>query len=152
MRAEICIESGITSAVKPKDGYVGFIMRQNGQEKVVLGTVKAANDKYSNLLCLKNALSRILPQCEEILIHTSSDYIYFNLISTNLLQWESNSWKTSKGEDIRYKEDWKIVARCLKGKKMRIKLHENYKGKEKLRYAIREKMKKSKIAPVQANG
>lgn len=152
MRVEICIESGITSAVKPKDGYVGFIMRQNGQEKVVIGTVKASNDKYSNLLCLKNALTRILPQCDEILIHTSSDYIYFNLISTNLLQWESNSWKTSKGEDIRYKEDWKTVADCLKGKKMTIKLHENYKGKDYLKRAIREKTKNMKIAPVQANG
>ena len=152
MKAEICIESGITSAVKPKDGYGGFIIRQDGQEKVVIGTISQANDKYSNLRVLKNALMRISPQCDEILIHTSSDYIYFNLISTNLLQWEKNSWKTSKGEDIRYKDDWKIVAECLKGKKMSIKLYENYKGKDYLKRAIREKMKKSKIAPVQANG
>lgn len=152
MKAEICIESGITSAVKPKDGYGGFIIRQDGQEKVVIGTISQANDKYSNLRVLKNALMRISPQCDEVLIHTSSDYIYFNLISTNLLQWEKNSWKTSKGEDIRYKDDWKIVAGCLKGKKMSIKLYENYKGKDYLKRAIREKMKKSKIAPVQANG
>ena len=152
MRAEVCIESGITSAVKPKDGYGGFIIRQDGQEKVVIGTISQANDKYSNLRVLKNALTRILPQCDEVLIHTSSDYIYFNLISTNLLQWESNSWKTSKGVDIQYKEDWKIVADCLRGKKLYIKLHEEYKGKEYLRSAIKEKMKKAKIAPVQADG
>lgn len=152
MRVEICIESGITSVAKPKDGYVGFIMRQNRQEKVVIGTVKAVNDKYSHLLCLKNALTRISTVYDEILIHTSSEFMYFNLVSTNFTIWEQNSWKNSKGEKINHAEDWKIVADCLKGKKMTIKLNENYKGKDYLKRAIREKTKNMKIAPVQANG
>ena len=152
MIAEICIESGITSAVKPKDGYGGFIVRQDGQEIVKIGTIRQANDKYSHLLCLKNALLEINTKCDAILIHTSLPYIYFNLVSTNFTKWERNSWKNAKGEDIPYKKEWQIVADCLKGKKMRVELNREYKNKSDLRSAIREKMKKSKIAPVQANG
>lgn len=142
MMAEVCIESGILSAAKPKDGFGGFILRQNGQEIPKIGPIKQANDKYSNLLILKMALQMISPQCDEILIHTSSDYIYFNLVSVNLIQWEKNHWKKSNGEEIKYKNEWQIVASCLKGKKMRVKLNANYKGKAELKAAIKAKMKK----------
>lgn len=146
MMVEICIESGITSVAKPKDGYVGYIIRSGNVEKTILGSVKQVTDKHSQILCLKSALARINIKCDAILIHTSSDYMYFNLISTNFIKWETNSWKKSNGEPVQYADDWKQVAEILKGRKMMVKLNESYKGKERLKRAIREK---GKIAPVQ---
>ena len=141
MKVDICIESGITSVAKPKDGYVGFILRSGTYQKMIVGPIKNVTDKHSHVICLKNALSRINIKCDAVLIHTSCEYMYFNLISTNFIKWESNSWKKQNGEPIQYAEDWKSIANALKGKKMMVKLNESYAGKEDLKKAIREKMK-----------
>lgn len=113
-----------------KDGaYAAEIeyIRKNGESETreICGEEKNTTYNRTTLLAIVTALKRFNRSCE-IEIVTSNGFIKNTVECGNLLKWQENEWKTSKGEDIKNKELWQEFAQESKKHKIAVKLWKNH--------------------------
>lgn len=121
MTVNVYIESSIKGPRK-KNGVVGFVLQAGDTDvtKTLFGTVQDATANYSNLICLKQALSRILPSTESIIIHTSSGYVNLSVLATKKNQ---RSCDVATRE-IKYAAEWQEIANLLGDREVEVKLNQ----------------------------
>lgn len=71
----------------------------------------------SVLLALLKSLNR-LNASSDLTIHTDSYYLITNIEQGHLERWSKNGFLNIKGEPIKNQNEWKEVARLLKGHKV----------------------------------
>jgi ribonuclease HI len=116
----------IESSLKwPKhgDGIVGLIFTDAEDEfsKTLFGKVQNATEYQSILIGIKTALSYV-GSFELVHLHISCSSVANNF--RNLPSWEANGFKNSKGESIKYTEEWQAIASEMKNKKIEVHLNE----------------------------
>ena len=116
----IYIESSI-SWPKKGDCIVGIIFADNDDEhtKTIFGQVKNASANLATLIAVKKSLY----YCDffhTINFHLSNSYVASSF--DRLAAWELKDYKTSRGEDIKYLEEWKSISEMIKGKEINIYL------------------------------
>ncbi len=118
----IYIESSIKGA-KRKNGIVGIVLQAGNDDaatKSIFGIVKDVTAYEAILICLSRALGYIKQGCGKIYIHTDSGYVYQNCSTTRQIQWLESGFKTSKGEEVKYKAQWQAIYRGLSGKEFEV--------------------------------
>ena len=120
--AHVYIETSIRWP-RSGDGIVGIIFTNSddSDSKNIFGKVQNASEHSSLLYGLDKALS-YLTKYQVIHVHTSSGYLAgcFSWLD----KWEEASWKTSKGEAVKYADIWQSIASKTKGKQLKVHLNE----------------------------
>ena len=115
MDIDIYIYSSIHGST-PKSGKCMYILEHmtscgRAQRGDTL-QVENMNQYQSELYALGQGLKRLNRPCR-ITIHTFSRTLMSALKNGWYRTWEANGYKTKRGEDIMYPEEWKTVCRYL---------------------------------------
>ncbi len=115
MKVNIYIESSIRAPARKQDGVVGFVLQAGDTDntKTVFGAVTDVTKNYADLLCLKNALSRLNPHADSLLIHTSSIYVNQSLLAMSENSGFEGFEKTKDGKPRKHIDEWREVYKVL---------------------------------------
>lgn len=108
-------------------GYYGYIMtvdiggKTYGKESGPLWTEGTQNE--AELQALLEALDK-MTKPSEITVHTDSQYLYGNY--SNLDQWKTNNFMTSKGQQVRHAELWRGISAKAEYHRVSLELNEKY--------------------------
>lgn len=128
-KATIYTETTIKGPSVKRGSYAAEIeyIRKNGEPETreILGEEESTTYNRTTLLAITNALKRFNRPCE-IEIVTSNSFIKNTVESGNLLKWQEDKWKTSKGEDVKNKELWQEFLQETKKHKITVTLWKNH--------------------------
>ena len=116
MRVDIFIKSSFKSPRK-STGKVIYVLRikKGGEEKTIVKTytLRDATPDMADRRTLIVALRHLIPEGGQAIHSKYEPHIYLDrpTVKTAVTQWSEgwikNGWKTSKGEPVRYGDEWK---------------------------------------------
>lgn len=113
-----------TSLKWPKqgDGIVGLIFTDADDEfsKTLFGKVQNASEYQAVLIGIKNALQYV-KTFDVINLHLSNSSAANNF--KYLASWEADGFLNSKGDPIKFQEEWQEIAKLSRGKEVKIHLN-----------------------------
>ncbi len=118
MKAEIYIESSI-KGTRRQDGVTGYVIEAQTSKGPATVTqfiqVENATKNLSDLLGLKNALSRIKTG-SELVICIDNTYVQSAIENGWLEWWKEDGWVTAKGKSVANKDVWADILSALGGR------------------------------------
>lgn len=144
MKVNIYIASSIRG-LRRTNGVVGYVIEADTSKGAAtltqFGSVKDVTENQSELIALKNALTRIKPECE-ITLWTENQYIRSAFLQGWLKGWQSTGWKNSKGKPVANEKEWREVAESLSGTSPEVMLGQDHVYKNYLTREVERRAKK----------
>lgn len=97
----------------PGPGGWGALMRYDGREKSLYGAEDNTTNNRMELTAAIQALEALKEPCE-VVITTDSQYVK-NGITTWMLNWKKNGWKTANRKPVKNLELWKMLDQAIQG-------------------------------------
>lgn len=111
-----------------KYGYVLECIRESKDPATLTKTAMiSGNEKSCNVDILLETLKRLNKPCN-LHIYTECNYIA-SALGNWINQWQQNEWKSKKGEEIAYKDQWQQIFEKLKEHKYQVYLQEDHEYK-----------------------
>lgn len=131
MKVNMFILTDIVS-MKPKNGKYIYILEcitaKGPATLTKAGTLENKSSNSADITVLEAALSRLNTSCE-LEIYTDNQYTSSSL-QYWMKNWKANSFKDSKGEDIKHQKEWMRISALLEKHKYNVHLKELYEYKE----------------------
>lgn len=106
MTVNVYIESSIRDPARVRNGVVGFVLQAGDTDntKTMFGTVEHVTKNQADVICLQHALASINSKCDNVLVHTSSGYVYQSV---------SSLAKNQRFTGAKFKDEWESIYSTL---------------------------------------
>lgn len=92
----------------PGKGGWAAILIYKGNEKIISGGYTDTTNNRMELFAIINALKQLKEKCD-VTIYSDSSYSLDPFIKGWITKWESNNWKTTKGDKVKNIDLWKAL-------------------------------------------
>lgn len=141
MKVSIYIETdggGMNRRYRTYAAIVEFILKNGDPVTRELRGTEAATGNRIMLVALVNALKLLNKPCVADIYMDSCPYVSENIKQKRMLEWASNDWRTTKGEETANRAEWEAMIKLLKMHRLSFPSPGKHSYSDRLQYDIRK--------------